>query len=134
MAEVIPPTKAPVAAAPAVPPAAQGAPLKEGDLVGPGEGVVEPRIVRLGSFKLPPQARQIQMKQGSREQGLGTPIIMALVTEKGAVAEARVLRPSAYSFVDEAAIQALKSGQIEPATKNGIRVKMWKAFPITVRP
>jgi hypothetical protein len=63
VAEAIPPTRAPAPAA-----AAPSAALKEGDLVGPGEGVVEPRIVRLGGFKLPPQARQIQMKRGTSGQ------------------------------------------------------------------
>lgn len=108
--------------------------VREGDLVGPGPDVVEPRLIRLGSFRLPRDARRIAEDGGLRDKGLGTPIIMALVTETGEVAETRVLRPSAYSFVDEAAANALKSGELAPATKHGVRVKMWKAFPITVRP
>ncbi len=134
-----PPTQAPappvVAAPPAPAPAAAAAEpaLKEGDLVGPGEGVVEPRIVRLGSFgNLPPEARQIQRRRG--EQGIGTVLVLALVNEKGKVTEARIVRPSAYKFVDEAAVAAIKSSSIAPATKNGIKVKMWKTFSITVQP
>lgn len=108
--------------------------VKQGDLVGPGPGVIEPRLLRLGPYRLPPEARKLALEGGTSEQGLGTPIIMALVTETGEIAEARVLRPSAYQFVDEAAIQALKAGTLEPATKDGVRVRMWKAWPIAVRP
>jgi TonB family protein len=113
-------------------PSASDAPVKEGDLVGPGEGVVEPKLVGLGTFTgLPPQARQIA--RTSRD-GIGTPLVMALVDEKGVVTQTRVLRPSAYKFVDDAAVRALKGAKIEAATKNGVRVKMWKTFAITVKP
>ena len=113
-------------------PAATSAPVKEGDLVGPGEGVVEPRLVRLGAISaLPPQARQIAR---GVDGSIGTPYLMALIDERGAVQEVRVLRPSSYKFVDEAAVRALKSATIQPATKDGVKVKMWKTFPITVKP
>ena len=124
--EVSVPDKAPVI------PAASSAPVKEGDLVGPGEGVVEPRIVRLGSMSgLPIQARQI--KRGG-DGSIGTPFIIALIDESGAVQDVRVLKPSSYKFVDEAALRSLKSATIQPATKDGVRVKMWKTFYITVKP
>jgi hypothetical protein len=50
------------------------------------------------------------------------------------VTDTRIVRKSAYEFVDEAALVALKGSQIQPATKGGVRVKMWKTFAITVRP
>jgi len=107
------------------------APVREGDLVGPGEGVVEPRIVRMGAFtNLPPQVKQ--MARGST--GLGTILISALITESGSVADTRILKKSSYSAVDDAAINALRTSKIDPATKNGVRVKMWKTFSITVKP
>jgi protein TonB len=113
-------------------PAASSAPVKLGDLVGPGEGVVEPRLVRLGPMStLPPQARQI--RRGS-DGSIGTPILTALVDERGGIQEIRVLRPSSYKFVDEAAIHSLKNATILPATKDGVKVRMWKSFPITVKP
>jgi len=120
----------PVEARPAdVPPAS--AAIREGDLVGPGEGVVEPRIVRLGSFaNLPPQVKQMA-RSGS---GSSQVTISALITETGGVADTRVIKRSPYPAVDDAAINALKSSKVEPATKNGVRVKMWKTFAITVRP
>jgi TonB family protein len=124
--EVSVPEQAPVI------PAVSSAPVKEGDLVGPGEGVVEPRLVRLGSMSnLPVQARQI--KRGV-DGSIGTALLMALVDESGAVQDVRVLKPSSYKFVDEAAVRALKGATILPATKDGVKVKMWKTFPITVKP
>ncbi len=123
---------APAEARPApadVPPSS--AAVREGDLVGPGEGVVEPKIVRMGAFtNLPPQLKQ--MSHGG--SSLGTLMISALITENGSVADTRIAKASAYKAVDEAAINALKSSKIEPATKNGVRVKMWKTFTITVKP
>ncbi|HEV8267197.1 MAG TPA: protein kinase, partial [Thermoanaerobaculia bacterium] len=104
------------------------APVKEGDLVGPGEGVEEPKLVRLGAFSLPPQAKNL-----ARGASIGAPMIMALITEKGAVAETRVLQASGVKFIDEAAVNALKGAKIEPATKNGVKVKMWKAFRIPIK-
>ncbi len=125
----------PAAPAPAAPAAAAAAgTVREGDLVGPGSGVVEPQLVKLGRFPtLPPQAKQMQ-KRRDDPSGLGTVAIMALVTETGQVTDTRIVRKSAYDFVDQAALAALKGSQIQPATKNGVRVKMWKTFAITVRP
>lgn len=124
--------EAPRPAAPV--PAAASAAVREGDLVGPGAGVVEPQIVKLGRFPaLPPQAKQIQ-KRRDDPSGLGTVAIMALVTETGQVTDTRIVRKSSYEFVDQAALAALKGSKIQPATKGGVRVKMWKTFSITVRP
>ena len=124
--EVSVPEKAPVV------PAASNAPVREGDLVGPGEGIVEPKLVRLGEMRgMPPQARQISR---ASDGSIGTPVLMALVDETGAVVETRIIRPSSYKFVDEAALRALKGATIQPATKDGVKVKMWKTFPIAVRP
>ena len=80
---------------------------------------------------LPAQARQI--KRGA-DGSIGTPILMALVDERGAVREVRVLKPSSYKFVDDAAGRSLRGATIQPATKDGVKVKMWKTFPINVKP
>jgi hypothetical protein len=116
---------------PDVAPPASSAAVQVGDLVGPGDGVVEPRLLKLGALILPPQAKQLSRGQGGV---IGTPMIMALVSEKGVVSETRILRASNYKFVDEAAENALKSATIEAATKNGVKVKMWKTFSIPVKP
>ena len=125
-AEVSVPDKSPVI------PAASNTPVSEGDLVGPSEGVVEPRLVRLGGMgDLPPQARQVTR---AADGSIGTPFLMALVDERGVVRDIRVIKPSSYKFVDEAAVRSLKGATIQPATKDGVKVKMWKTFPITVKP
>ncbi len=117
-----PPLPAPVAGMPSV-----------GELVGPGEGVVEPKLVRLGAFTgLPPQARQ--MTRTSSDGSLGITVLMGLVDENGNVTDVRLIRPSPHKFVDEAAIRALRSAKITPATKDGVKVKMWSTFAITVKP
>ena len=127
-----PPAEVSVPDTPPVVPAASSAPVKEGDLVGPGEGVVEPRLVRLGALgSLPAQARQIRR---GIDGSIGTPFLMALVDERGVVQDVRVIRPSSYKFVDEAAVHAVKGATILPATKDGVKVKMWKTFPIAVKP
>ncbi|HRY45975.1 MAG TPA: TonB family protein, partial [Thermoanaerobaculia bacterium] len=111
----------PAAPAPAAPAAAA---VREGDLVGAGPGVQEARLVKLGAFpRLPAQARRVT----------GPAAIMALVDENGRVTSTRVVKSSGNPIADEAAVSALKGAQIEPATKTGVRVKMWKTFSITVK-
>jgi TonB family protein len=108
--------------------------VKEGDPVGPGEGVVEPKLIGSLVFpQLPPQAKSIQAQRGAGGV-IGTPNILALIDEHGVVTATRVLKPSSYKFVDEAAVTALKHAKFAPATKNGIKVKMWKMFAIGVKP
>ena len=117
----------PVATSPPV-----GGKAAEGDLVGPGEGVVEPKILAMGAFTgLPPQARQIASK--SPDRSLGTCILMALIDENGKVGDVRVEKSSPYPFVDEAAIRALRNARIAPATKDGVKVKMWSTIAVTVK-
>jgi hypothetical protein len=126
------PTEVSIAEKPPAIPEPSSAPVREGDLVGPGEGVNEPRLVRLGAMSgLPSQARRVLR---AADGSIGTPVFMALVGEKGSVLEMRIIRPSSYKFVDEAAARALKGATIQPATKDGVKVKMWKTFPIAVRP
>ena len=117
---------------PPTPPPVSGRPT-EGDLVGPADDVVEPKILRMGAFTgLPPQAKQIA--KGSADGSLGTSILMALIDENGKVTDVRVVKPAPYKFVDDAAIGALRSARINAATKDGVKVKMWATFAVTVKP
>ncbi len=126
------PTEVSVPEKPPSVPAPSSAPVKEGDLVGPGEGVVEPKLVHLATISgLPPEARQIKR---AADGSIGSPLLMALVDEKGSVVQTRIIEPSRYKFVDEAAVRALKGATILPATKDGVKVRMWKTFSIAVRP
>ncbi len=122
-----PPPTVPVAQ----PPPANTGPV-EGELVGPGEGVVEPKVLAMGAFTgLPPQARQLA--HSSPDGSLGTSILMALIDENGKVTDVRVVKAAPFKFVDEAAIRALRSAKISPATKFGVKVKMWSTIAVTVR-
>ncbi len=132
------PTSPPARAAPSTSPPASVPPVasetvNEGDLVGPGEDVVEPKITRMGSFTgFPPQAGQLA--RTTPDGTLGTCIIMALVDETGTIRETRVLKASAYKFADDAALRALRNARITPPTKGGVKVKMWSTFAVTVKP
>ena len=134
------PTEPPKPVATAVPPPAAPAPaaaatgaVAEGDLVGPGENVVDPKIVRMGSFSgLPPQAAQLA--RSTPDGTLGTCIIIALIDETGTVKEMRVIKSAAYKFADDAAQRALRGAKISPPTKDGVKVKMWSTFAVTVKP
>jgi TonB family protein len=87
----------------------------------------------MGAFtELPPQARQLA--RGSADGTLGTTVLMALIDENGSVNNVRVVKSAPYKFVDEAAIRALKSARIAPATKYGVKVKMWSTIAVTVKP
>ena len=128
------PTKPPPAPPPAAVPTALPASVRpaEGDLVGPGEGVVEPKVLAMGAFTgLPPQARQVA--HSAADGTLGTCILMALIDENGKVSEVRVVKGSPYKFVDDAAIRALRNAKIAPATKDGVKVKMWSTIAVTVK-
>jgi TonB family protein len=121
-----PPTAAPVAPTPA-----NSGPV-EGELVGPGEGVVEPKVLAMGAFTgLPPQAWQLAHASG--DGSLGTSILMALIDENGKVTDVRVVKGAPFKFVDEAAIRALRNAKIAPATKFGVKVKMWSTIAVTVK-
>jgi len=101
--------------------------VERGTLVGAEEGVTEPKLLKYGSFTLPPQAKQlVKTKQ--------TPVIFALITEDGVATEARVLQKTPYPFIDEAALNAIKGGKFSPPLKKGVQVRMWKAFSVPIQP
>jgi TonB family protein len=154
--EAIPPTEAPTAppepeptlpppepteVAVAAPPAerepaetaapGESAPVAEevsrGDLVGPGPGVVEPVLAAPPRVNYPPIARQQRIT--------GRVVILVLVTEDGAVGQARLQSGvGGRSGLDRAVLDAVRSSRFRPATKNGIPVKMWRTVVVDVKP
>jgi TonB family protein len=61
----------------------------------------------------------------------GTVAISLLVDETGKVVEARIVRGVTQNVgLNEAALSAARSAQFRPATKNGVRVKMWSQLTI----
>ncbi len=109
------------AAAPASPPPAQTAPrpqqVQVGDLVQPGPGVVAPKRVSLPEPRYPPAAQRL-----NRAAQVD---IKVLVDEKGRVLDAELLGAKAGFGFDEAALDAARRAVFQPATKEGVRVKMW---------
>ncbi len=106
---------------PAVPGAGLGTAVREGDLVDPTQVDVPPQKLVEAKVVLPRVALE------SFSAASGVVILQALVTEKGAVDQVKVLRgfPVQRLGVDEACIDAVKQSRYKPAMKDGVRVKTW---------
>jgi TonB family protein len=118
-------TVAPQPVAPDPTPAAPAAPrAREGDLVPVGtEGLTPPRVVRRGTASYP-QVAKIQRIEG-------TVICNVLVSETGQVLDVKILRGVARALgLNEAAEQAMRHTQFQPAMKDGVRVKSWISVPV----
>ena len=123
----VPVIEAPPTASPQVPAKPEVAEVSRGDLVGPGQGVVEPVFVSSPRIAYPPAARQ---------QGIsGKVVVLILVNEEGTVKEAKLQQGLASkSGVNEAVLDSIRRAKFQPATKNGIPVKMWRTLVVDVKP
>ncbi len=130
------PTPVPPTAVPTAPPPPTAVPteppppvpeVRRGDLVGPGEGVVEPVLLAPPRVVYPPSAKQRQIQ--------GKVVVLVLVDENGNVAESRVQQGiGAMPAINDAVLAGVKSAKFRPATKNGIPVKMWRPVLVDVKP
>jgi TonB family protein len=92
--------------------------VKLGDLVEPGPGVVPPTPVEIVRPQYPPLARRLGVQ--------GTVRMSVLVDEAGRVIETRILEGMPRKVgINEAALEAATKARFRPATKDGIRVRMW---------
>jgi len=92
--------------------------VKEGDLVQPGPDVRAPVLVSIDRPEYPPMARRMKVE--------GTVIMSLLVDEKGQVLDVRLESGVTQNVgINEAALAAARSSKFRPATKDGVRVKMW---------
>lgn len=92
--------------------------MRVGDLVGVGEvGVVPPELTRDPSVRYPAMARKLGKKADVE--------VRVLVDENGNVRTADLLGKKVGFGFDEAALEASRSAKYKPATKNGVRVKMY---------
>jgi len=123
----VPIVEAPPTASPLVPARPEVAEVSRGDLVGPGQGVVEPLFVSSPRIAYPPAARQ---------QGIsGKVVVLILVNEEGTVKEAKLQQGLVSKLgVNEAVLDSIRHAKFQPATKNGIPVKMWRTIVLDVRP
>ncbi len=103
---------------PTPPPASREPAVREGELVSDGPGVVRPRVVSLAKPEYPPIARRLRVQ--------GEVVVSVLVDETGRVVDTRLeKRVSQHVGLNEAAVEAARNARFRPATKNGVRVKMW---------
>ena len=110
------PTPAPVVvAAPEPTPPPTPPPVVEGQLVEIGPGVTPPRKVSGPSAEYPERAKRQKLE--------GTVAISLLVDENGVPHDLTVVE-SAGPVLDEAVLNAVKQWRFEPATKDGVRVKI----------
>jgi TonB family protein len=118
------PVRAPEpASAQPVAPAPKAPSVREGDLVSPGPGVRGPVLVSLSRPQYPPIARRMRVE--------GTVLLSLLVDENGRVADVRLDSGVSQNVgLNEAAIAAARTATYQPATKDGVRVKMWHQLKV----
>jgi TonB family protein len=100
--------------------------LQVGDLVQAGAGVVAPKLVSQPDPRYPPAARRLNRA--------ATVDIKVLVDERGRVQDAELLGAKAGFGFDESALDSAKRAVFQPATKDGIRVKMWRTVRVNFKP
>jgi TonB family protein len=96
---------------------------KIGELVDGGPGVSPPQLVSFPKPGYPPMARTLRVE--------GTVVVSVLVDENGQVQDVRMAEPIKQNVgLNEAALSAARSARYKPATKDGVRVKMWTRLKI----
>ncbi|MBI2213139.1 MAG: TonB family protein [Acidobacteria bacterium] len=99
--------------------------VREGDIVGPGEGVVDAQLLKKAEPLTPPSSAVM----GNR----GFAMFSVLVGIDGRVEMARLIRSSGSEAFDELATAAAKRTTYTPATKAGTRVRMWRTLRYDVK-
>ena len=124
----VPPTPTPVPpTATPIPPTPTPS-VREGDIVDPGPGVRGPVMISQVEPKYPPVARNLRVD--------GEVEARALVGTDGAIEEVRIVNCSRPGVGFEKATEdALSEWRYKPATKNGVKVRMWVTIrvPFTIR-
>jgi TonB family protein len=100
--------------------------VQTGDLVQAGTGVVPPKIVYRPETRYPPAARRMNRS--------AEVTVRALVDEKGRVEKAERVGAAVGMGFDEAALEVARLSAYNPATKDGVRVKMWISMKVTFVP
>ncbi len=116
----------PAAAARPTPSAASASgSIRPGDLVQLGPGVVKPQVAGMPEPRYPAAARR--MNRAAQVD------LKVLVDERGNVLQAESTGSKVGFGFDEAAMEAAKRSTFHPATKDGVRVKMWTMMRVTFR-
>ncbi len=120
----VPANPAPAVQTPA--PAPRPAQVQAGDLVQPGPGVAPPKLQSQLDPRYPPAAQRL-----NRAAQVD---IKVLVDERGRVMDAERIGTKAGFGFDEAALDAARRAIFQPATKDGVRVKMWMTLRVNFTP
>jgi eukaryotic-like serine/threonine-protein kinase len=101
-------------------------PVQRGDLVEAGPGVVRPKLLKPLSADYPAAAKRVKA-----EARIGVDV---LVDENGKVIDTRIAEGGGGGLgFEEACTKAARAGQFQPATKDGVPVKMWSTVYFTFR-
>ncbi len=100
--------------------------VSEGEIVGPGP-TVDPPVLLTRPKPIYPQTA-LRLKREA------VVTVRILVDENGRVPEAERVGSKAGMGFDQAAINAAKLTRWQPATKEGVRVKMWAELKVQFRP
>ncbi len=93
-------------------------PVLEGELVQPGPDVQDASIIAKGPLRLPVRARLRRAK--------GTATVDILIGINGVPDEVRMVKRSGDADIDDAVLEAARNSRFIPATKDGVRVRIWK--------
>jgi TonB family protein len=114
-------------AAPAAAPDPPRAPqVQTGDLVTSGPGVISPKFVSMPDPRFPIAASRMNTQAAAVN-------LKVLVDERGRVLEASAVGPPAGFGFDEAAVEAARRATYQPATKDGVKVKMWVVLRVAFK-
>ncbi len=83
----------------------------------------------VGGFRAIQKA--LRYPEDARKAGIqGRVIVQVLISEKGRVEDARVIKSSGHTACDRAAVNAIKSVAWNPATQKGKPMPVWVAVPV----
>jgi eukaryotic-like serine/threonine-protein kinase len=119
------PTAATPAPATSVPQTADPAPVRQGELVTAGPGVTPPRLVGQPALTYPPIAQRMKKE--------ATVLVRVLVDENGRAADVQLASDKVGFGMDDAALAYARGCRWEPASKGGVRVKMWTELRVTFK-
>ena len=115
----VPPTATPIPSTPTPS-------VREGDIVVPGPGVIPPVMI----YREPPRYPLAAERMGAT----GVVAAEALVGIDGTVEEVRITRVEGRDFgFEEATEEAIYKWRYKPATKKGVRVRVWVTIRVPFR-
>ena len=101
--------------------------FRRGDLVESGPGIIPPRLIRFPPPRFPPMAKRLNRTDV-------TVPVRVLVDENGKVIEAKPESSKKFGFgFDAEALSVARGAEYEPATAEGVPVKMWMTLRVRFR-